>query len=170
MPLPGILGGFETLQKQFFHIFGAKEKTGKKIRNLKFQEKSFFFFWKNRFFSEKSAMFLRFFYFRFFLPKIVSNPTENRFFAEAEKNDFFVLVQTIPTLMPCHVGTCRLGEIDGSQHHRYFLINNLLITVVFLEDDNPFNKSVKEVLKRPTLVIRACWSELKSNTNFIPCI
>ena len=29
MSLPGILGGFETLQKQFFNIFGAKEKTGK---------------------------------------------------------------------------------------------------------------------------------------------
>ena len=64
-----------------------------------------FFSWKNRFFwgkigffrekkfvfSEKSVIFLQFFYFRFFLPKIVSNPIENRFFAEksVEKNDFF---------------------------------------------------------------------------------
>ena len=32
MPLPNILGGFETLQKHFFEIFGVKEqkeKTGK---------------------------------------------------------------------------------------------------------------------------------------------
>ena len=32
MPLPDILGGFETLKKHFFEIFGAKEqkeKTGK---------------------------------------------------------------------------------------------------------------------------------------------
>ena len=77
MPILGILGGFETLQNQFFHIFGAREKIG--------------FFLENRFLTEKSAIFLRFFYFRFFLPKIVSNLTENRFFAEksAEKNDFF---------------------------------------------------------------------------------
>ena len=45
------------------------------------------------FFREKTSIFLLFFYFRFFLPKIVSNPTENRFFVEksAEKNDFLVL-------------------------------------------------------------------------------
>lgn len=49
--------------------------------------------------------------------------------------------------MPCHVDTSTLGEIDGSWHQRYFLINNLLITVVFLEDDNPFSELVKQVLK-----------------------
>ena len=37
--LPGILGGFETRQKQIFHIFGTREK----IRNFFFQEKSGFF-------------------------------------------------------------------------------------------------------------------------------
>ena len=81
MALPDIFGGFETRQKQFF-IFQI----------FFFQEKSVFF-GKISVFSEKSAIFLRFVYFRFFLPKIVSNPTENRFFAEksAKKNDFFVL-------------------------------------------------------------------------------
>ena len=51
---------------------------------------------RSNFFWEKSAIFLRFFYFRFFLPKIVSNPTENRFFAKksTEKNDFFVIGST----------------------------------------------------------------------------
>ena len=41
MSLPGILGGFETRQKQIFHIFGTREK----IRN--------FFSRKNRDFSVK---------------------------------------------------------------------------------------------------------------------
>ena len=36
--LPGILGGFETRQKQIFHIFGTREK----IRNFFFQEISVF--------------------------------------------------------------------------------------------------------------------------------
>ena len=47
---------------------------------------------------EKSAIFLQFFYFRFFLPKIVFNPTKNRFFIKksAEKNDFLVLGYNIP--------------------------------------------------------------------------
>ena len=75
----GILGGFETLQKQFFHIFGAREK----IRNFR----------KNSVFIEKIGDFSPIFFFRFFFPKIVSNPIKNRFFVEklAEKNDFFVL-------------------------------------------------------------------------------
>ena len=51
MPLPGILGGFKTLQKQFFHIFGAKEKTGK-ISD---------FFRKYRIFRQKIGDFSRFF-------------------------------------------------------------------------------------------------------------
>ena len=94
MSLLGILGGFETRRKQIFHTFGAREK----IRNFFFQKKSVFyleisvFIGKNRYLSEKSAIFLRFFYFRFFHLKIFSSTTENRFFAEksAEKNDFFV--------------------------------------------------------------------------------
>ena len=60
------------------------------ISDFFFQEKSIFF-GKISIFFEKSAIFLRFVYFLFFLPKIISNPNENRFFAEksAEKNDFF---------------------------------------------------------------------------------
>ena len=96
------MGGFKTRQKQFFHLFGAREKIRKKFFHEKsffFSEKSIFyreksvFIGKNRYLLEKSAIFLRFFYFRFFLPKIVSNPTKNQFFVEksAEKNDFFVL-------------------------------------------------------------------------------
>ena len=92
--LPGILGGFETRQKQIFYIFGTREK----IRNFFFQEKSGFFgkyryfIEKYRYLSEKSAIFRRFFYFRFFHPKIFSSTAENRFFAEksVEKTDFFV--------------------------------------------------------------------------------
>ena len=63
MSLPGILGGFETRHKQFFHIFGAKEKTGKKSEIFFpgkigfFREKSVFIE-KNRYLSEKSAIFL----------------------------------------------------------------------------------------------------------------
>ena len=78
--LPDILGGFETRQKKIFHIFGTREK----IRN--------FFSKKYRYLSEKSAIFRRFFYFRFFHPKIFSSTAENRFFTEksVEKTDFFV--------------------------------------------------------------------------------
>ena len=98
MSLPGILGGFETRQKQIFHIFGTREK----IRNFFFQEKSVFyreisvFIGKYRFLSEKlaekSAIFRRFFYFRFFHPNIFSSTTEIRYFSEksAEIGDFFV--------------------------------------------------------------------------------
>ena len=102
MPLPGIFGGFETGQKQFFYIFGAKGKNTKKKNSRKnrffrkisvfYREKSVFLR-KYRYLSEKSVIFLPFFYFRFFLPKIVSNPKENRFFAEksVEKTDFYFL-------------------------------------------------------------------------------
>ena len=88
VPLLGILGGFESLQKQLFHIFGANEKIGKKFEIL---GKIAFFREKNRVSSEKLAIFLRIFYFRFFLPKIVSNPTENDFWPKnrPKKNDFF---------------------------------------------------------------------------------
>ena len=91
MSLLSILGGFETLKKQFFHIFGAKEKTGK-ISD----------------FFEKSAIFLRFFYLRFFLPKIISNPIENRFFAEksVEKNDFLVLAPYPKWKFPSYTQYC----------------------------------------------------------------
>ena len=76
MSLSGILDEFETRQKQFFHIFGAKEK----IRNFFFPGKIGFFrkksvfYRENRYLSEKSAIFLRFFYFRFFHRKSFPAP------------------------------------------------------------------------------------------------
>ena len=44
MPLSVILGGFETLHKQFFHIFGAREKIKNFRKILDFSEKSTIFF------------------------------------------------------------------------------------------------------------------------------
>ena len=76
---PGILGGFETRQKQFFCIF---LESGKKSKKKNFQEKSvkigffsvkigFFgeksvFFGKNRFLSEKIGDFSPIFFFPIF--------------------------------------------------------------------------------------------------------
>ena len=37
MPFPGILGGFETHQKQFFEIFETKEQKEKTVKNRKFR-------------------------------------------------------------------------------------------------------------------------------------
>ena len=130
MPLSGILGGFETRQKQFFHIFGAREK----IRKFFFQEK-FVFFWeksgfigKNRFLSEKSVIFLRFFYFRCFHPKIFSNTTEIRFFSEKsdEIDDFFVHAYTnteisdfsMSLLYPHRNSGYLLGSLTPTQRFR----------------------------------------------------
>ena len=67
MPILGILGGFETFSILFSYFWSQE---------------------KNRFLLEKSAIFLRFFFFRFFLPKIVSNPTENR--KIGQKNRFLL--------------------------------------------------------------------------------
>ena len=39
MPFPGILGGFETHQKQFFEIFEAKEQKEKTMKNRKISGK-----------------------------------------------------------------------------------------------------------------------------------
>ena len=39
MPFLGILGGFETHQKQFFEIFEAKEQKEKKVKNRKYRKK-----------------------------------------------------------------------------------------------------------------------------------
>ena len=50
---PGILGGFETRQKQFFCIF---LESGKKSKKKNFQEKSVFI-GKNRFFRGKIGFF-----------------------------------------------------------------------------------------------------------------
>ena len=68
MSLLGILDGFETCQKQFFHIFGAREK----IRKIFFQEKISFYRKNRRFFSD-------FFYFRFSIPKSFSAPPKSDF-------------------------------------------------------------------------------------------
>ena len=38
MPFPGISGGFETYQKQFFEIFEAKEQKKKTVKNRKKSE------------------------------------------------------------------------------------------------------------------------------------
>ena len=93
MPLPAILDGFDSLQKQLFSYFWSQGKKSKISKNISFFGKYRVFFGKYRKIGEKSAIFRRFFYKRFFLLKIVSNPTENRFFAEksAEKTDFLVL-------------------------------------------------------------------------------
>ena len=40
MLLLGKLGGFETLCKQFFEIFGTKKQKEKTVKNRKYQEKS----------------------------------------------------------------------------------------------------------------------------------
>ena len=57
MPLPSILGGFETLKKQFFHIFGVKEQKEKTRKISDFSD----FSAKNwRFFP----IFCRFFFFQ----------------------------------------------------------------------------------------------------------
>ena len=76
-------GWVRNPSEAIFSYFWSQGKNREK--NQKFREKSDF--------SEKSAIFSDFFKFRFFIPKIVSNPTENRFFAEksAQKNDFLVL-------------------------------------------------------------------------------
>ena len=105
MPLPGIFGGFETRQKHFFHIFGAR----KKIRKFFSQEKSVFigknrfFFGKNRDLSEiigiypkNRRFFAEIFSNDFFHGFFFSTPTDNRKIAEksAEISDFFFLAFT----------------------------------------------------------------------------
>ena len=74
MSLSGILGGFETRQKQFFHIFGTREK----IRNFFFQEKSGFF-GKNRYFIGK---------YRYLLENIGIYRKNQRFFVDFLPSDF----------------------------------------------------------------------------------
>ena len=93
---PGILGGFETRQKQFFCIF---LESGKNSKKKKFQEKSVFigknrfFSGKNRFFSEKIGFYRKnrrffadFFFFQFFHCSFFSRPADIRFFSEKSAN------------------------------------------------------------------------------------
>ena len=75
MPFSGILGGFETRQKQFFCIF---LESGKKSKKKNFQEKSVFI-GKSRFFSEKN---------RFLSEKIGFYRKNQRFFADFFFPDF----------------------------------------------------------------------------------
>ena len=76
--------GSKPVRSNFFIFLEPRKKSEKNFSR------------KNRYLSEKSAIFLRFFYFRFFHPKIFSSTTENRFFTEksAEKNNFFVHATT----------------------------------------------------------------------------
>ena len=90
MPLPGILGGFETRQKHFFHIFGARKKNQK----IFFPGKIGIYPKNRRFFAE---IFSNDFFHGFFF----STPTDNRKIAEksAEISDFFFLAYHMVKLM-----------------------------------------------------------------------
>ena len=87
--------GSKPVRSNFLHIFGVRKKNQKKIFSRKYRflsvkigffgEKSVFI-GKNRFLSEKSAIFRRFFFSRFFHCKIFSKPTEIRFFSEKSAN------------------------------------------------------------------------------------
>ena len=81
MSLSGILGGFETRQKQIFHIFGTREK----IRNFFFQEKSGFF-GKNRYFIGKYRYFIG--KYRYLSENIGIYRKNRRFFADFLPSDF----------------------------------------------------------------------------------
>ena len=86
--LPGTLGGFETRQKQIFHIFGTREK----IRNFFFRKNRDFsknigilsgnigFYRKKSVFIGKIGDFSPIFLLPIFHPKIFSSIAENRFF------------------------------------------------------------------------------------------
>ena len=80
---------------------------------------------KDRFLSKKSAIFLQFFYFRFFLPKIVSNSTENRFFAEksAEKTIFLSFIRV---RYPIITSLSSFGTNEGLQHSSSYFMGSEL--------------------------------------------
>ena len=79
MPLLGILGGFESHQKQFFVIFEAKYNKREKL-------------WKNRKLSGKTGKSLEKSDKRNFCAFFFSRLTEKRYFGEisAEKTEIFV--------------------------------------------------------------------------------
>ena len=107
MPFPGILGGFETRQKQFFAYFWSQEKNQKKIFSRKnrflsvkigfFGEKSVFI-GKNRFLSEKSAIFRRFFFF--------SDFSTAKSFPGPPKSDFSPKNRPISAIFLSLLSTC----------------------------------------------------------------
>ena len=93
--------GLKPVGSNFLHIFGVRKKKKKKIsrKNRFFSEKNRFlsvkigffrrkigFIGKNRFYRKKSAIFRRFFFFRFFHCKIFSRPADFRFFSEKSAN------------------------------------------------------------------------------------
>ena len=62
MSLPGILGGFETLKKHFFEIFGVKEQKEKTGKYRKMSEKIGKSKFRWRYFTEISAKISEFFF------------------------------------------------------------------------------------------------------------
>ena len=93
MPLPGILGGFETRQKHFFFTFLEPGKKSENFFSKKNREKLVFFRKKSGFignyrdFSEKSAIFRRNFFKQFFHGFFFSTPADNRKIGE-KSTDF----------------------------------------------------------------------------------
>ena len=92
--------GLKPVKSNFLHILESRKKSKKK----NFQEKSVFI-GKNRFLLEKSVIFRRFFFSRFFHPNIFSSTTEIRFFSEksVEISDFFVHIITIFVLLAFNI-------------------------------------------------------------------
>ena len=74
MPFPGILGGFETCQKQFFTYFWSQEKNKKK----NFQEKSVFIR-KIGFYQKNRRFFTDFFFSDFSIPISFPAPPKSDF-------------------------------------------------------------------------------------------
>ena len=88
MPFPGILGGFETRQKQFFAYFWSQEKNQKK----KISRKIGFFWGKIGFYRKNRRFFADFFFFDFSTAKSFPGPPKSDFSLEKSANfgDFFV--------------------------------------------------------------------------------
>ena len=107
MQFPSILGGFETRQKQFFAYFLSQEKNQKKN-----SRKNWFFSGENRFLSEKSAIFRRFFFSEFSTAKSFLGPPKSYF---------------SPKNRPISVIFLSLFSSPNRYHLRYFItIRNLI--------------------------------------------
>ena len=149
MSLSGILGRFETRHKQFFHIFGAKEK----IRNFFFPEKNrrfFFDFFTSDFSTRKS----------FPVPLKTNFSTKNR----PKKTIFLSMSKTEDkgyeelaigngdTLPISHFGTCHLPSYQPLALKHLLLVPSItknLISISKLTSDNDviveFNSSYYHV-------------------------